>query len=194
MCRQRLLFWRRAFPFFRKVVCIWWWLTPGVGGGKHGRIAVETPGAFLVAPDNGVLSYTLTAIGDYRAVELSNPEYQMVQTSNTFHGRDIFAPAAAHLAMGVPLDEFGERIGSVMMLEEPHLRVSESGVEGEVLMVDRFGNLRTSIGQMRWDGERLSLRPGIFGGRQAGPEVSFEADVVKVKVGSLMIDGITRTF
>lgn len=113
---------------------------PGVGSSRA-ALAVESDGRFLVGPDNGVLSPALFAL-DRRVVVLPAND----TASPVFHGRDIFAPAAAALARGAALDELGERIYDPVRRRTPQpIRRSDGAIEGEVLTLDRFGNAITNL-------------------------------------------------
>jgi S-adenosylmethionine hydrolase len=167
---------------------------PGVGSARR-PVAVETPRARFVAPDNGVLSYALALADSHTAVELANPAYRLSEVSSTFHGRDIFSPAAAHLAAGVPLNELGPTVESLVMLDSPRLIVGDDRVEAEVLNVDHFGNIRTSILILNWDdANTLSLRPIFARAPDGAPAARFSAAQAQVSVGPLNIDGISVTF
>jgi hypothetical protein len=113
---------------------------PGVGGDRA-AIAVESDGFFLVGPDSGLLSPALLR-GGARIVKLPVP----ANASPTFHGRDVFAPAAAALASLVPLDSLGEPFDAPVVLRtpEPH-RLPDGSIEGEIIHIDRFGNAVTNI-------------------------------------------------
>ena len=141
---------------------------PGVGTARL-PVAVQTrAGARFVGPDNGVLSLALEEAGAARAVELRAPRYRRVRVSTTFHGRDIFAPAAAHLWRGVKLDALGPPVRDGLThleLAEPREGLEE--LRGEVLYVDGFGNLVSNIGrdalacfEARFPAMRLSVRIG----------------------------------
>lgn len=141
---------------------------PGVGTTRL-PVAVQTrAGARFVGPDNGVLSLALEAAGASRAVELRAPRYRLARVSATFHGRDIFAPAAAHLWRGVRLASLGPPVRDGLTrleLAEPREGVEE--LRGEILYVDGFGNLVSNIGrdalarfQARFPAMRLSVRIG----------------------------------
>lgn len=130
---------------------------PGVGGTRK-PIAAQAGEYQFVAPDNGVLSYILSDLGEYKAVELAIDSASGV--SYTFHGRDVFAPAAAQLAAGAPLSRLGAPLTELMTLRVPELTVSDKRVRGEIVHIDRFGNLITSIGSLRWRvQDRLTLEP-----------------------------------
>lgn len=117
---------------------------PGVGGGRR-AVAVRSGEHRFVAPDNGLL--TLALRGEkWEAVELTNDRYWLPNVSHTFHGRDLFAPVAAHLARGVPLDWLGPAVNDLSQLPWPApSRTPEGTVIGHVVHVDRFGNLITDI-------------------------------------------------
>ena len=127
---------------------------PGVGGTRR-PVAVEAGGQRFVGPDNGVLSLAASrSIPGWRAVELSSPEQRLVPVSNTFHGRDIFAPVAAHLATGMDLAAVGAPVDphTLVLLPEPVCVVTDRNVEVEVLTIDRFGNVQLALpaDQMPW--------------------------------------------
>lgn len=118
---------------------------PGVGTARR-PIAVRTARCTYIAPDNGLLALVLREEPALQAVTLSNPAYRRPDVSHTFHGRDIFAPAAAHLAAGVPLAAFGEDAGALVPLPLPEPQVRADGaIEGHILHIDRFGNLVSDI-------------------------------------------------
>jgi S-adenosylmethionine hydrolase len=142
---------------------------PGVGTTRL-PVAVQTrAGARFVGPDNGVLSLALEEAGPSRAVELRAPRYRLARVSTTFHGRDIFAPAAAHLWRGVKLESLGPPVREGLThleLAEPREGVEE--LRGEVLYVDGFGNLVSNISrdalarfEARFPGMPLSVRIGL---------------------------------
>ena len=162
---------------------------PGVGTARR-PIAARTPWGTLVGPDNGVFSYVWEAAPPTRIVELTNPVYRNVAVSSTFHGRDIFSPAAAHLARGVPLDEFGPELTGPVRLPAPALTMTESTVAGEVIYIDHFGNVITSIGRLVWDGVLLSLDPA-FGDAPAGV---INAGRVRVIAAGRDLGPVRRTY
>lgn len=129
-------YWRR-FPLGTIHVVV---VDPGVGTSRA-ALAVESDGRFLVGPDNGVLSPALLR-SDVRVVELAIP----AQASATFHGRDVFAPAAARLAAGSPLEALGRTYDAPIVRRTPEAkRLADGSVSGEVITVDRFGNLVTNL-------------------------------------------------
>jgi S-adenosylmethionine hydrolase len=119
----------------------------------------------FLGPDNGVLASAVAMVGGAdRAVALTNPEYQLVAPGATFAGRDVFAPAAAHLANGVPLDELGEAVDTNSLLPGvlPVMERRGDELKAEVLWVDRFGNAQLNVGPEDLDGmgEVVALRIG----------------------------------
>ncbi|MBI5670885.1 MAG: SAM-dependent chlorinase/fluorinase [Chloroflexi bacterium] len=166
---------------------------PGVGGVRR-PLAAQAGDYSFVGPDNGVLSYALAEHDDVLAVELSNPDYRLEAVSTTFHGRDIFAPAAAHLAAGVPLAEFGPVIEDYYRLPAPQLVIQGSIIEGEVIHVDHFGNIVTSIGEIRRSvsGGLYLIAP--FGrGQQRQPVITLPS-AVTIQLGTLKLARIHRTY
>ncbi len=145
---------------------------PGVGSERR-ALALQTPRAFFVGPDNGLLSPALPEAvreraGDgpapvplpagYGAVAIENERYFRHPVSATFHGRDIFAPAAAYLTLGTPLAALGPPLDSVLALPPFRARPLPDGtLLGRVLHVDRFGNLVTSVRQRDLPGQRLEV-------------------------------------
>lgn len=117
---------------------------PGVGSARA-PVLVETERALFVGPDNGLLAPAATALGVRGVRRLTNDRYFRQPVSDTFHGRDIFAPVAAHLAAGTPAEELGPALDDLQRLDLPEARCERGAVHGEVIYVDRFGNLITNI-------------------------------------------------
>ncbi len=181
-----------AYPYFPADTVFLVVVDPGVGTARA-PIAVETDHGRYVAPDNGVLSYVLAETGGGRAYALENPAYRLAETSQTFHGRDIFAPVAAHLAAGVPVSAFGPAQETLTTLPAPQLVIAPDRVDGEVLHIDHFGNVITSIGRLAWAGpEALRFAPR-FGGRVSAPE-TLNAATCQVLVGGRAIGPVRPTY
>ena len=98
-----------------------------------------------MGPDNGLFSAALKGWGIEQVVELTEKKYQLPNPSKTFHGRDIFAPVAGHLAKGVPFAKLGKKINHWVWREIPKPYKTDKGWNGQVLWVDRFGNLITNL-------------------------------------------------
>lgn len=153
---------------------------PGVGSARR-AVAVEAGGRIFVGPDNGLLVFALEAVGGAgRAVSIEN--HLLPGRASTFDGRDVFAPAAAHLACGMDLDELGPRLArdELVRLERPAPRALASGrLELRVLQVDGFGNVQFACDaeQARMLGEAVWLTPAAGGEELAVPFRRTFADV-----------------
>jgi S-adenosylmethionine hydrolase len=123
---------------------------PGVGSARRG-IAADTGDHRFVAPDNGVLTAVLKESPARRVVELTERRYARPTVSRTFEGRDRFAPAAGWLAKGVELPALGRSAGAIRQLTIPAPAVTDEALAGQVLRVDRFGNLVTNIDRKLFD-------------------------------------------
>lgn len=117
---------------------------PGVGSDRH-AIAIKTTNYFFVGPDNGVLSFALKNEEIKETRLLDNLKYFLKPVSHTFHGRDIFAPVAAHLSRGVAISKLGPKQKNIVQLPWPTPQISRNRISGEVIYVDRFGNAITNI-------------------------------------------------
>ena len=135
---------------------------PGVGSARRPLI-VETEGYIFVAPDNGVLSLVEARESKFIVRHITAARYFLQPVSQTFHGRDIFAPVAGWLSKGVAPSEFGLEISDYVRLPLPQVeRIGQNSLRGVVLKVDKFGNLITNIGELE--------APALFG--RACPEMS----------------------
>ena len=161
---------------------------PGVGT-KRRAIILRTPLADFIAPDNGVLSYVIRQFSSksidtshqqialepgLEAVAITKPQFWRSPVSSTFHGRDIFAPVAAHLSLGSSPIDFGEPITSLTMLPLPRpYQASDGTLIGHVLHIDNFGNLITNI---------------------RGDDLPPKGQAVTIEVGNQLISGLSRTY
>jgi S-adenosylmethionine hydrolase len=148
-------------------------IDPGVGT-ERDPIALRINDQYFVGPDNGIFSL-LTQEHDFQAVRLTNDKYWRENPSNTFHGRDIFAPVAAHLSSGIDLTELGEPIEDLVTYRWTVPIADKDGLEGMVIHIDKFGNLITNITE--------SLLEDVIG----------EKDV-KIYVGNTILSEIAPTF
>ena len=146
---------------------------PGVGS-KRRALIVQTAETLFVAPDNGVLTYV---VHDARRaiehiIDISSPRFWLDHISPVFHGRDIFAPVAAHLSLGVPVFAFGEEVDELVTFPLPQVERGGGKLKGQVAHIDRFGNLLTNI-----------YRRDLLSWRE-----------VKVRVRNREIAGLSRTY
>jgi S-adenosylmethionine hydrolase len=139
---------------------------PGVGSARR-AVAVRTrDGRAFVGPDNGLLMLAADAAGTEAAHELADPRYRLTDVSHTFHARDIFAPAAAHLAAGVDIAELGPALepADLVRIDVPEPVIGRTQISTTVLVVDRFGNIATNVaredvGALGFEeGDRIEVR------------------------------------
>jgi len=150
-------------------------IDPGVGSARR-AIALAAGGHYFVGPDNGLFSFALAG-GAWSAVSIEAPAYRLPAVSQTFHGRDVFAPAAAHLASGVALERLGPAVSDPVRLALPGWRVEGGALIGEVIRADRFGNLLTSVPADRvTDLAAGGVVTVELGGRNLGTPVACYAD------------------
>lgn len=164
-----------AVPYFpqRTVFCCV--VDPGVGGPRRRLVVRNAQGATFVAPDNGLLSPILDADAGVAVRALENPAWTCGEASSTFQGRSHFAPAAAALAAGAKFESAGPVVTDAVVLPEPRRVVSPGRVVGEVVYVDAFGNLVTSID--RRDLDRIGPLPAL-----------------EIAIGGRRIAGVVRTY
>jgi S-adenosylmethionine hydrolase len=160
-----------AFPYGTIHLAV---VDPGVGTGRR-ALAAAAGGQFWVGPDNGIFHLVFSRHPEARVVSLENPRFFREQISPTFHGRDIFAPVAAHLSRGTPLEGFGPPITDPVPLPLPEPRWEPHQVQGEIVRVDHFGNLVSNI-----PGDRL--------------RAWLEGRTPRTAVGSLIITGLVETY
>ncbi|MGQ9530050.1 MAG: SAM hydrolase/SAM-dependent halogenase family protein [Candidatus Bathycorpusculaceae bacterium] len=131
-------------PYFPKDTINVAVIDPGVGT-KRRSILIQTEKAFYIGPDNGVLALAAKNQGIQHVYEIKNEKLMMPRISNTFHGRDIFAPAAAHLACGTPPTKFGPEIRKIAIPKFAEVIKRRDTIIGEVIHVDSFGNIITNL-------------------------------------------------
>ena len=146
---------------------------PGVGTDRT-PVAIQIKDQFFVGPDNGIFSLIGEEF-DYKAVKLENDKYWRKDRSNTFHGRDIFAPVAAHLADGVPLEDLGDPLEKLVTYRWAIPISDKDGIQGWIVHIDRFGNLVSNIPS--------SLIEETIGDSR-----------LKIYVGNTILDEIVPTF
>jgi S-adenosylmethionine hydrolase len=165
------------FPLAAIHLCV---VDPGVGSTRR-PIAVQVGEAIFVGPDNGVLSLAIQVLlarapaAKPRGFHLNDPRYWLPQVSNTFHGRDIFSPCAAHLSRGVPLDQVGAPLDDWITLAPPNpVRRKDGSLVGHVIYIDRYGNIVSDVGEE-------ALR-------------EFGASQISVEIAGREIHGLVRTY
>ena len=164
-----------ALPYFPEGSVFLAVVDPSVGTARR-AIAARVGGRLIVCPDNGMLTWPMQSLPLEQAVALTNPKMFLSDVSDTFHGRDIFAPVAAHLSNGIPLPDLGDAIEDIETFEIADAVTSDRSIQGEIVYADRFGNLVSSIPK-----EQV--------------ESWLRADAkVRVHVGSGEIHGISRAY
>lgn len=164
---------RSAAPFFPPGTVHVAVVDPGVGATRR-ALLIETHTAFFIGPDNGLLSLAAPADAVVRIVHLTNAEYFLAMPSHTFHGRDVFAPVAAHLSLGRASDQFGPAVPTMERLTLSGVECSETGLTGSVIYIDHFGNLITNISE-------ADLRP-------------FSKEDLLVSIEAVRIHGVVATY
>lgn len=142
---------RAAYRYFPKDTIHVVVVDPGVGSERQ-PIVCQTDIAYFVCANNGVLSRVLQDIetddtNTSKSVVIENASYILPQVSNTFHGRDIFSPVAAHLSLGVALSEFGTPIQDLVRFTVPTIQTIDNTLAGQIIKIDSFGNLITNISE-----------------------------------------------
>ncbi|MDM8538157.1 SAM-dependent chlorinase/fluorinase [Desulfobacterales bacterium HSG17] len=168
-----------AYKFFPRETVHVVLVDPGVGGDRD-IVAVKYDSFFFLAPDNGVLTLLADEGRFDKIVRVENPDYFLDKISQTFHGRDIFAPVSAHLSAGVSINELGKTIKQEdlvrIKLHKPFLS-SQEELTGIVIGCDRFGNLMTNI------------RPDDF-----DKFLQADSDNIKVSIGRHRMTGLSRSY
>ncbi len=169
------LAWGRTVPFFPDGTVHIGVIDPGVGTQRR-PLAARLEEHFFVLPDNGLLTLLLEEAEKKGLpvdwVHLDNPRYWLPEISRVFHGRDIFAPAGAHLANGVPLEQLGTPIDDPLRLEIPQPRRRGRSWQSQVMNIDHFGNLATNL---------------------RGEQLSGMGEVI-IRIGGVEIQGVAQTF
>jgi S-adenosylmethionine hydrolase len=161
-----------TYPYFPAGTIFVAVVDPGVGGDRA-IVAIESGPHIFLAPDNGLLGFLDKEGGIRRIVRVENERFFLKPVSHTFHGRDIFGPVAGHLSRGLDLAQLGPAVGGIQKISAPAPRMTREGdLVGEVVSIDRFGNLVTNI-----PGDRLAA-----------------LDQLEVKVGKAKIRGLSTSY
>ncbi|NMB53117.1 MAG: SAM-dependent chlorinase/fluorinase [Leptolinea sp.] len=187
----------RCVPYFPDGTVHLAVVDPGVGTPRRG-LAAHIGGQYFVGPDNGLCSLLVEqARKDNLPVEfhaLENPLYWLPAVTRIFHGRDVFAPVAAHLASGVPLAEFGPALADPVLIHLPIAQKGLYGWRGTILHIDHFGNLTSNLtsehlaGRTRFQitiqGEKITDLAGTYGAAQAGELITLldDSDCLEIAV------------
>ncbi len=166
-----------ALPYLPRnavVACV---VDPGVGTTRR-AIAGEAHGITFIGPDNGLLAAAL--VDATTIVEVVEERFFLREVSNTFHGRDVFASVAAHVASGVPIEQLGPRVTSIVPLAIPAATQTKHGARGEIMTIDRYGNAITNIpnpwlspgGEVRVHGEVVARIARTYGDVALGEPVA----------------------
>jgi S-adenosylmethionine hydrolase len=164
---------------------------PGVGTPRRAVVIVTGSGPLLVGPDNGVLSLAADALGGAtQAFAITNEALFLESPSRTFHGRDIFAPVAARLALGMPLEEVGPPVPvkDLIRIDMPGARVDDDHIHSRVVQIDHFGNLALNFGRSELEGIGVLLGDAIevrVGGRSF--KAPYSQAFSEVKKGGLIL-------
>jgi len=164
-----------ALPYFPEETIFAAVVDPSVGT-KRRAVAAGIGGRTVICPDNGILTWAIRDHGLDRAVEITDSRFFLPNVSDTFHGRDVFAPVAANLSKGAALTDLGPEINDLAAIEIPEVATSDRSIQGEIIYVDRFGNLVSNISRSlaeEW------LKSGVS---------------VRVHVGSGEIHGLSRAY
>ncbi|MBI4221115.1 MAG: SAM-dependent chlorinase/fluorinase [Planctomycetes bacterium] len=173
---------------------------PGVGS-RRNIICVEAKNYFFLAPDNGILSFIIQDEKPKSIFRITNNKYFLSSLSNTFHGRDVFAPVAAYLSLGVRPQKMGIKINQLKQLDMPKPVHKKTGqVEGQIIYIDRFGNLITNIKKeylVKWVGgqksEVGSQKPDTC--KKASKEkILSQRDTMETTIGMKKIVGLSKTY
>lgn len=174
---------RSFIPYFPRQTIHMVVVDPGVGSGRK-PIVLEADEKFFVGPDNGVFTYVILGSDSSRAYEISNPKYFLPRVSYTFHGRDIFAPVAAHLSLGVSIEDLGERLLNPFALQITEPEIGDREIVGDVIFEDAFGNLITNIpGGMVHSGSRLYVCDIVINGLSKSYSEAPEGELLAI-IGS----------
>jgi S-adenosyl-L-methionine hydrolase (adenosine-forming) len=192
--RAAICLWQSA-PFFPAGSIFLVVVDPGVGTSRRPMLLHTNNGPistnhWFVGPDNGLFTYMLQ--GNYQAWEINNPAYALLRPSQTFHGRDIFAPTAAYIANGVQGSDFGPALADPVKFTLPKLEHNRSGqMAGEILYSDNYGNLLTSLGRLkRLEEGKIEFLPWLPGPVKA----SLKSQDFRLKLPDGSLLPLVRTF
>jgi S-adenosyl-L-methionine hydrolase (adenosine-forming) len=155
---------QESYPYFPKGTIHLGVVDPGVGSRRR-LIALNAEDHFFVGPDNGIFWPVIKNLSQVKIVHLTQTRYFLPHITRTFHGREIFAPVAAHLSTGVELEMFGDEITDPVSLSLPEPRQKDGFLYGRIIRVDNFGNLISNISSSELDQFLKSSQPVIEVGK-----------------------------
>jgi len=164
---------KNAYQFFPRGTVHVIVVDPGVGSQRR-IVGVKANGHYFIAPDNGVLKYIYAEGTVSEVISITNKDYFLKPVSQTFHGRDIFSPVAAHLTKGVPLEKFGPMITDHEKGRVSEVERSGNSLKGEIVYVDHFGNLISNISSTEFHGKNERT--------------------VKIRIGETVIGGLVDSY
>jgi hypothetical protein len=172
-----------SFRYFPKKTIHMAVVDPGVGSLRQ-PFLIKSEDFFFVGPDNGVFSFVYQNERIKEMIVLSNKKYFLAELSSTFHARDVFAPVAAYLSLGVDLKEFGNTAKECCKLIIPEPKLLKEGLAGEVIHIDGFGNLVTNIGAELLQNKKIGKM--VVGKRQIKRLARSYFEIPEKEVGALV--------
>ncbi len=162
---------------------------PGVGTGRRPIVVLSLDGKYFVGPDNGIFNFIYREAGVQRVYQIKNPKWmRQARVSKTFHGRDFFAPVAAHLAAGWPVEEVGPEMKDYMLLALNPVVKKGNRIKSEVTAIDRYGNVLLNIPEKLFSS--LGVSPGeevVVGLKNKTVKVKWDTTYGKVPVGASLL-------
>jgi S-adenosylmethionine hydrolase len=155
---------QETYPFFPMGTVHLAVIDPGVGGNRH-PIAIQSEGQFFVGPDNGLFWPAINGQKEVKVIHLTESRYFLDHITYTFHGREVFAPVAAHLSLGIDVEKMGSTLKDPVQLNLPKSVNREGTLYGQVIRMDNFGNLITNIHHKELQAFLKSAQPIIEVGK-----------------------------
>ncbi|MDE2217352.1 MAG: SAM-dependent chlorinase/fluorinase [Planctomycetota bacterium] len=195
-----------AYKYFPKDTIHVAIVDPGVGS-KRDIVCMKTKDYFFLVPNNGILSFIVQEEKPKGIFRVTNNKYFLPTTSNTFHGRDIFAPIAAHLSLGVKPQLLGIKISQLTLLDIPKPTSKKTGIlEGQIIYIDRFGNLITNIkrehlaqyslnqtqNKDQWSEDRSQTSDTLK--KTSKKKIPLPCNTIETTIGKKKIRGLSKTY
>jgi len=195
-----------AYKYFPKDTIHVAIVDPGVGS-KRDIVCIKTKDYFFLVPNNGILSFIVQEEKPKGIFRVTNNKYFLPTTSNTFHGRDIFAPVAAHLSLGVKPQQLGIKISQLTLLDIPKPTSKKTGLlEGQIIYIDRFGNLITNIkrehivqyslnqtqNKDQWSEDRSQTSDTLK--KTSKKKIPLPCNTIETNIGKKKITGLSKTY